>query len=135
MSATEKQITENTNHNPLERARQLSRVISAAEMEYVEGDTKLDEIRGRVDNLTMGVSLNVARLLDEKQKPVFSNDLARKAEVQDRLAVHPHYQELCRALHVAETEQEHRRIEIDQMLRDFQLARLAYEAIAIGRRQ
>lgn len=119
----------------LHAAHFASEAIETEEMAYIEAERGLARTRDQVSNLETGVLAGVSREKDEiTGKPVFTNDVQRKAETSERLRDHKAYREAVSKLAEAEHEQRLRRIKIDKFSRDYSLARLAFEALSIGRR-
>lgn len=120
----------------LKAAQAASQKLADLEMEYIDEEKRLGEQRSYVDNIKNGISQAVANARDESgTKPKFTNDLARKTEIEDRLAVHSVYRDAAAKLDDMTLAHQYNRVGIDQAHRNYQLAKLSYEVIAIGRRQ
>lgn len=119
-------------------AEDASAAIEAAELEFLDAAGWIRDQRWRMERLETQtqVKVNAAKVDpdDPESKPLYTNDAMRKAEVSRRLSEDPSHKELMAALNVAEAEQQVRRIHIEKLTRDYQLARLAVEAIFVGKR-
>lgn len=119
----------------LSAARDASDAVESEELVAIEVERTLREQRDHVVNIEAGIAAQVSREKDDDTgKPVFSNDIQRKAEVAERLANHNVYRDAVRNLAETETEQRVRKVRIDKLSRDYSVAKLAFEGIAIGRR-
>ena len=69
-----------------QQMKDASDKIADLETEYILEDKRVGEQRAHVENLKTGIAQAVANAREDVTgKPKFSNDLARKAEVEDRL--------------------------------------------------
>lgn len=120
----------------LAAAKDASEVMESEELVAIEVERTLREQRDHVANIEAGIAAQVSREKDEETgKPVFSNDLQRKAEVAERLAEHNVYRDAVRSLAETEGEQRVRKIRIEKLSRDYSIAKLAFEVIGMGRRE
>lgn len=120
----------------LTAAKEASEVMESEELVAIEVERTLREQRDHVANIEAGIAAQVSREKDDATgKPVFSNDLQRKAEVAERLAVHNVYRDAVRSLAETEGEQRVRRIRIEKLSRDYSISKLAFEVIGMGRRE
>lgn len=112
--------------------------LEAAELSYLQEEDWLKDQRWRIEknetNMMIRVSAEKVDPADSNSKNVYTNDLQRKAAVSERLGKDPAHRELMAALIEAEKAQAIRKIHIDKLGRDYSLARLRYEAVAIGKR-
>jgi hypothetical protein len=119
-------------------AQEASAEIEKTELALVEEEKWLNTQRYRLEQMEANITRIVAAAKvdpdDPDSKPLFTNDVARKAEVSRRLAQDPAHKEALAALVVAETEQKIRRIHLDKLNRDYAMAKLNYAAITLGRR-
>lgn len=119
----------------LSAAHEASEAIEREEILYIENERAIREHRNRADTLEARITAEVSREKDEKDKPVYSNDTLRKAEVSLRLSNDPAHRDAVRDFAQAEGEQRIRRVRIEKLSRDYSLARLSFEALTIGRRE
>lgn len=112
--------------------------LEAAELEYLREDDWVKTQRWRIEknetNMMVRVSAEKVDPSDPNSKNLFTNDTQRKAEVFERLRQDPAHRELVAALNAAEGAQAIRKIHIDKLGRDYSLAKLKFEALAIGKR-
>lgn len=122
----------------LDAAKGTSERITQLEIDHAAETDRIIEQRRHVDNIRGGVMQAVIKARDEsdpsKIKPKFSNELARQTELEERLSVNSVYRDAAATLANMEMAHQVSRITIDAAHRDFQIARLTYEAVAIGRR-
>lgn len=119
----------------LNGAKEASEAVETGELVAIETERTIRELRDRVANIEMSIAAIVSREKDDKDKPLFSNETARKAEAAERLADNAVYRDAVRDLSEVEAEQRVRKIRIEKLARDYSLAKLMVEVIGIGRRE
>ncbi len=120
----------------LSAAHEASEAIEREEMLYIENERVIREHRNRADTIEASVAAQVSREKDEETgKVAYSNDTLRKAEVAMRLNGDNAHRDAVRAFAEAEGEQRIRRVRIEKLTRDYNLARLSFEALTLGRRE
>lgn len=115
-------------------AHEASEAIEREEMAVLDHEKLLSTLRDRVSTIESRIMAEVAREKDGA-KFAFSNDTQRKAEYSLRLSNDASHRDAVRALGEAIHEQGVREIRIKKLLRDYALARLAFEALTLGRRE
>ncbi len=108
--------------------------LAAAEIAYLKAEEWIRGQRARLERIETNITLIVAAAKTPDDKAMFTNDTQRKAEVGRRLSDNPEYRTEMTALVAAEGEQAVRKIHIDKLGRDYSLAKLRFEALAIGKR-
>lgn len=115
-------------------AAAASEQINSEELLYLQEERGMKHLRDSVANIEMGITAQVANAKDGANKPLFTNDTLRKAEVADRLQNLSVYKEANSKLGEAINAQAIREIHIKKLNRDHALAKLAYEGLVMGRR-
>lgn len=119
-------------------AQDASAAVEKEELALLEDAAWIRDQRFRLERLETNHTMNVFAAKvdpnDAESKPLFTNDTSRKAEVSRRLSADPAYKEMMAALLTAEKNQSVRKIRIDRLLREYQMSKLAYQYLAIGRR-
>lgn len=115
-------------------AHEASEAIEREELAYIETERVIREYRNRADTIEARVAAEVSRERDDGGKSVYSNDTLRKAEVAMRLDRDNAHRDAVRAYMETEGEQRIRRVRIEKLTRDYQLAKLAFTALTIGRK-
>jgi len=119
-------------------AQDASAAVEAEELAALEDAAWIRDQRYRIERLETNHTMNVFAAKvdpnDPDSKSLFTNEGMRKAEVSRRLSNDPAYKELMAALLVAEKNQAVRKLHIERLLRDYQLAKLMFQFFAIGKR-
>lgn len=115
-------------------AHEASEAVEREEMLTLDAEKHLAALRDRVSTIESRIMAEVAREKDG-DKPAFSNDTQRRAEHALRLSDDPSHRDAVRGLAEAIYEQGVREIRIKKLFRDYALAKLAFEALTLGRRE
>lgn len=110
-------------------ASETSGAIFDAEKEYLEDAAWVRDQRFRLERIETNITIIVGAAKvdpeDPDSKMLYTNDVSRKAEVSRRLSEDAAYKEAMAALLVAETNQQIKRLKIERLTRDFQIAKLS----------
>lgn len=117
----------------LSAAHEASEAVEREEILYIENERAIREHRNRADTLEARITAEVSREKDEKDKPVYSNDTLRKAEVSLRLSNDPAHRDAVKDYAQGSADQSIRKIRIEKLTRDYQLAKLSFTALTLGR--
>jgi hypothetical protein len=115
-------------------AYSASEEIERQEVAYIQAEKGIFTHRKRAETIEAATMAQVAREKDG-DKLRFSNDLQRKSQLAIRLDADNSYRDEMRAVAETESEQRTRRVRIEKLTRDYTLSKLAYEGVAIGRRE
>jgi hypothetical protein len=118
----------------LNRAETCSEKIHAMELKQVTDTLEKARLLELKEGVVTGTFLEVCDEADEAGKKKFTNDLTRKAEAERRLRDNFQHANATRDIAELDLAILTRRADIDHLHREYQMAKLAYEGLVIGRR-